>query len=139
MIDRIKQVTGALAAVAILAVAATGVPLAAHAQDSGESSSAQTGAQDFSEAKLDAYVDAVVQVSQLVQKWQPKIQTAQQEQDKEKARNLQKQANAELVKAIQDAKGISLKEYKEISLAARQNKELYTQLNAMVEERRKNQ
>ncbi|RDD63852.1 DUF4168 domain-containing protein [Ferruginivarius sediminum] len=136
MIDRIRRVTGAVAAAAVLTFTAVGIPSAAHAQQSEGSTSAQAGAQEFSDAKLDAYVDAVVQVSQLVQKWQPKIQTAQQQQDKEKARSLQKEANAELVKAIQDAKGISLKEYKEISLAARQDKELYNQLNTMVQERR---
>lgn len=136
MIYRAKRAIGVGAVVAMTATAIAGTPATAQAQQSQDSQGAQTSTPDFSENKLEAYADAVVQVSALVAEWRPKIQSAQQEQDKEKVRDLQKQANAELMKAVQDAEGITLDEYKRISQAVRQDKELYNRLQGMVQERR---
>jgi hypothetical protein len=136
MFIRAKRVLGTLAMAAVAALAIATVPATGHAQQNDGADMAQGETPDFSQPKLEAYADAVVEVSQLVAKWQPRIQSAQQEQDKAKVQELQQQANAELVKVVQDADGITLDEYKEISQAVRQDKELYDQLQGMVEDRR---
>lgn len=128
-----------LAATALIAcVAAAGItatPAPAPAQQAQSAQSGEGEATQFSDTKLSAYADAVVEVTQVVRKWQPRIRSAQDEENEQAMEKLQQQANAELVAAIQDAEGITLEEYKQISLAARQDEKLYDRLNEMVRAR----
>lgn len=120
----------------MLATGGSAIFSQASAQQNQDEQSAESGSSQFSEAKLAAYANAVIEVTEVVQKWQPKIQSAQNKDDKQALKDLQKQASAELVAAIQDAKGITFKEYKQISIAARQDEALYKQLNEMVRARK---
>lgn len=82
---------------------------------------------DISEAKLEAFVAAAVSVSQIIEQWTPRIESAESQ---EAADDLLDQANAELVAAIEETGGITLEEYKEISQAAQAD----PSLSARIEE-----
>lgn len=87
---------------------------------------------EFSQAKLEAFVDAAQSVDLLVQKWRPRIQGAQ---NQEQARSLTEQANMELVGAIESTRGISVDEYRSINAAARNDTVLASRINKIFDER----
>lgn len=133
--------TTALVAAALassLAVAPLGA-LAAESQAPQQAQSQQQAqSKSFSDQKLEAYAEAAIQVSALLQEWRPKMQQARQDGNQEQLKQMRQKANSELVSAIKAANGINLQEYQEISEAARQDKALYDKLNKMVQEKQKN-
>lgn len=90
----------------------------------------------FSETKLQAFADAAVAVSEVVQTGAPAVQKAQQSGDQQKAQKLANEVRTQARDAVRSTEGISLAEYKEISKAARQNKELKQKVTKMVQARR---
>lgn len=126
-------------AAAALTLAVAGAFATAPAPALAQNASGQSETQQFSDAKLQAYAAAAVEVSQLMQEWRPKMQKARKDGDKEKMKSIQQDANADLVRSIKDAEGITLDEYKNITSAARQDKALYKKLNRMVNNLRQQQ
>jgi hypothetical protein len=112
-----------LGAVLLAAAIMAGVIGAARAQN------------DFAAAKLDAFIAAAITVDALVAGWMPRInEAASQEQSNE----LQKQARAEIVAAIERAEGITLEEYQQIGQAARSDPEFSTRLRKMYRDKKGN-
>ena len=105
MQHRDRRALGALSALALLAATASG----AAAQE------------QFTDQKVESFVDAAVAVEDLVNEWQPKIQQAQ---DESQAEEMRQQANLELAQAVEDTAGISVEEYMAIGQEARQDPEL---------------
>lgn len=88
----------------------------------------------FTDEQLQSYAEAAIQVSEVIQEWQPQIMEAREAGDEERAAELTEAANEELLATIQDADGITVEEYQEISVAARQDEELYNDLNERVQD-----
>ena len=107
---------GALGAVLLVATLVIAVPGSAPAQN------------DFGNAKLEAFITAAVAVETLVQRWVPQISGAE---NQEQAAKLQKQAQAELLAAIEATDGITVEEYQKIGEAARNDPALSARLQKM--------
>ncbi len=75
----------------------------------------------YSQAKLEAFVVAAIAVNSLIDKWVPRIQVAKSEAEAEQMR---RQANAELIAAVEETEGISVDEYEKIGEAARSDPDL---------------
>lgn len=87
------------------------------------------GAQEqFTEEKLGSFVDAAIQVEELVAEWSPKIQGAA---DEAAAAELREEANADLSSAIEETDGITVDEYRAIAQAAQSDPELSERLRTI--------
>ncbi|MGF1608370.1 MAG: DUF4168 domain-containing protein [Kiloniellales bacterium] len=115
-----SYLTGAASALVLAAGLSLAGPAAVMAQEA------------YSEQKLDAFVEAVVQVRQLSSVWQERIEAAGTE---EKASELRDQAGQELVAAVEGTEGITLAEYNQIVEDARQNPDLSARIGGMLQER----
>lgn len=91
---------------------------------------------DFEPAKLDSFVDAAVAVNDLIDKWTPRIQGAESEQQ---ANQLRTEANAEMVAAIEQTDGITVAEYQEILDTARNDAEFSARIQEMFQDRAEQQ
>ncbi len=79
----------------------------------------------YDDAKLQSFVTAALSVNELIQQWTPRIQGAQSEAE---AADLRTQANGELVAAIEKTDGMTVDEYREISLAAQNDPTLMARI-----------
>ncbi|MGH6945065.1 MAG: DUF4168 domain-containing protein [Geminicoccaceae bacterium] len=86
----------------------------------------------FDDAKLASFVSAAMAVSQLIEQWNPRIQSAQNE---EEANALRQQAQTELVDAINRTEGMSVEEYQQIGEAARADPQLAERINTIYKDR----
>lgn len=94
--------------------------------------SASQAQEQYDQAKLESFVTAALMVNDLVEQWTPRIQGAQ---DETEAAQLRDQANSELVAAIENAQGISVEEYREISQAAQSDPQLMARISGIFDER----
>jgi hypothetical protein len=99
LISILRRSTGAIIVAASLAFSAAGA----------------AQAQEYDQQKLESFVVAALEVNRLVEQWTPRIQGAT---DESEAAQMRDQANGELVSAINQADGITIDEYREISQAA---------------------
>jgi len=112
---------GAQSAALIVAILVCAVFASAQAQN------------DFEKAKLEAFITAAVTVEELVQRWMPEISGAE---NQERAAKLQKQAQTELLAAIEATDGITVEEYRTIGEAARKDPALSDRLQKMFLEKK---
>lgn len=131
MATRAARNLASTALAAFLSLGLLAVPAAAQDQGGGTPS--------FSDDQLASYAAAAIQVSEVIQEWQPQIMEARENGSEERAAELTEQANNELLKTIQNADGISVEEYQSISVAARQDEDLYNELNDLVQDMQKEQ
>ncbi len=103
----IRHSLGLLAALTLFAFAA-----ASQAQEASPDAAA------FSEAKLEAFANAAVNVSHVMRAWRGKMQSAQSED--EQTAMLEK-ANQEIEQAIAATDGITLDEYQAIAATAQKD------------------
>lgn len=129
MIFNLRRMIAAVLAAAVMAIGAAGVAGPAVAQE------AETA--EFSEQKLQAYAEAAIEVTNVIEEWQPRIQAARQDGDEAHAEELIQEANADLIATIQDADGISFEEYQDISVAAQQDPQLHERLSDKVQQLQK--
>lgn len=100
-----------------------GMPLAANAQAAAEDpGQGQRGnaATDIDSDTKEKFVAAYVEIRDIQQKYTEKLQNAE---DKAKAQQLQKQAQAEMVETVED-KGLTVKEYNQTVNAMSNDPEL---------------
>jgi hypothetical protein len=79
----------------------------------------------YDDTKLQSFVTAALSVNELIQQWTPRIQGAQNEAE---AADLRTQANSELIAAIEKTDGMTVDEYREISLAAQSDPTLMARI-----------
>jgi|SRR5215475_1547383 len=115
--------TGAL----ILALA-----LPMQAQNSQPSQQLPSQQLEPSQAQLESFASAALEVQQIRSKWQPRIQAAD---NAEQAQEFQVQASTEMVSAVQD-KGLTVDTYRAIATAARDNPELARRIGKLIEQAR---
>jgi len=86
----------------------------------------------FSDAKLTAFVNALAEVHAISQRWGPLINTAETEQQKAE---MAETATAEMADAVQVTPDITVEEYNQVVKAARGDPELTAQIEKMFAER----
>jgi hypothetical protein len=89
---------------------------------------AQAGVSD---AKIHAFLTAVMSVNKVVEEWKPRIESAESQAV---ADDLAAQATAEAVAAIEATEGISPDEYSEIAQAAQTDPELAARINEIFQQ-----
>lgn len=128
----LKRATTAAAALGLAFVPLT----PALAQDATEEDQMQPEMQmqqaEFTEDKLESFVDAAIEVQALTETYVPRVQAAETEAEQQ---TIAEEANAEIRGAIEDAEGITLEEYVAIGEAAQGDPALAQRITAMVEER----
>lgn len=83
----------------------------------------------FEESKIEAFVAAAIEIDRLLESWVPRIEAAEGEEREA----LTEEANALLVKAIENTEGISIEEYRAINEAAQQDAELNQRIGGLYE------
>ena len=78
-------------------------------------------AEDYSDATLEAFVSAAVEVSRRIEAWRPLIEGAAEEDERE---DLIGEAQADLARAIEETEGVDEDEYYAIYNAAREDEAL---------------
>ena len=92
------------------------------------------GAQEaISQAKLEAFVIAAVEINRLIDQWGPVIDSAESE---EKAESLKREAEAELIAAIERTEGITREEYRAIVGEARRDPNLAARIRQTFDDMR---
>lgn len=109
-------------------VAAGLLAAAAPAGRAADTGAAGTG---FPDTLLRAYARAVPRVLSIYRDWEPRF--AEARGDRAQMRALRRQAESELVAAIRRTEGISVQEYKRVSMTARTDRALYQRLQQMVD------
>lgn len=104
---------------------------AAMAATTGGSALAQA-APSFSDAKLSSFIQAAKKIDGLIVAWNPKIAAAKSPEEKQK---IITQAEGEAIKAIENTKGISVDEYRQIGEAAQKDPALAQRLDKMYQAR----
>lgn len=132
MQTRIAARTALSTLVAIGLAIGTVAPAAAQStEQQGQEESVKT---DWSDQKLEAFADASVAINEVQAEWRPRIAEAESTEEQQQARQ---KANQAVQQVIKD-EGLSLEEYDEIYKAAQQDRELYSDLMARIEEERGN-
>ena len=88
----------------------------------------RASADEYSDATLEAFVSAAVEVSRRIEAWRPLIEAAADENERE---DLIEDAQADLARAIEEAEGIDEDEYYAIYNAAREDEALRTRIDAI--------
>lgn len=128
---KLRALAAAGLAVAFVLAAAPAAPVAAGEQAAGSGESGQSQAARYTDSKLRSFAVAALDVREIIADWGPKIEEAE---DKAAAEKLRRQANGELVAAIEGAEGISVQEYQQIIQDVRADKTLYERLRGIVTE-----
>lgn len=90
----------------------------------------QTPQASFSDEQLESFAAAVVEVRNVNQEWQQRIQ---QTQDPQQERQLREEATQKMAEAIED-EGLTVQEYNQITQAARQNPEVYDKVTEYIQQ-----
>lgn len=98
----------------------------------GEAYAQTKAAPNFSDAKLNAFIDAAKKIDGLIATWNPKIAAAKTTEEKQK---MMMQANTEATKVVENTKGITVEEYAQIGAAAQQDPQLAARLDKIYQSR----
>jgi hypothetical protein len=125
------------AATAACAISLALAPLApAIAQETATDEQMQQETQmeqaQFSEDKLDSFLDAALEVQTLTESYTPRVQAAENEAEQ---KALVEEANTAIRGAVEDVEGITIEEYIEIGEAAQADPALAQRITAMAQER----
>lgn len=82
---------------------------------------------DYSDDKLDAFVRAAIAVETLLDRWIPRIESADSEAEADRLRG---EASQALFTAIERTEGITLAEYQEINEVSRNDPDLTARIAA---------
>ena len=88
-------------------------------------------AEEYSQAKLQSFADAVLAVNAIVEQWRPQIQAAASEADRQR---MAEQANEEMRAAVEGTDGMTVEEYQAIAQAAQADPQLMARLDQMFKE-----
>ena len=88
----------------------------------------RASAEDYSDAALEAFVSAAVEVSKRIETWRPIIESAADEDERE---TLIADAQADLARAIDETEGIDQDEYYAIYNAAREDEALRARIDQL--------
>ena len=86
-------------------------------------------ADEYSDAKLRSFVDAVLSVNAVVEQWRPQIQAAPNQAD---AQEMARKANDEMRAAVAGTEGITIEEYQAIAQAAQADPQLMARIDQAI-------
>ncbi|KZD03358.1 DUF4168 domain-containing protein [Oceanibaculum pacificum] len=122
-----------MAAAFLLAAAPLGLaPAMAQSAPPAAATPAPPSAAQISESQIDSYAEAALEINSIRTKWEPQIRQAD---SPEKAADAHREANKEMVSAVQN-KGLSVEEYNSITAAAEADPDLSQKIVAMINEKR---
>jgi len=124
----------ALLAAALIALAGVaGIPSAGLAQSSGSDSQQQAEPKtDWSDQKLQNFVQTAIAVRDVYAEWRPKMEKAE---SKDERKQMRKQANDAALKKVR-ASSLTVKEYTEINRAMRKDPEFFKKVKQMMKNAR---
>ena len=93
----------------------------------------RASAEDYSDATLEAFVSAAIEVSRRIETWRPRIEGTA---DEDERAALIENAQAELARAIEETEGIGEDMYYAIYAAARGDEALRARINRILQNRR---
>ena len=93
----------------------------------------RASAEDYSDATLEAFVSAAIEVSRRIEAWRPRIEGTA---DEDERAALIENAQAELARAIEETEGIGEDMYYAIYAAAREDEALRARINRILQNRR---
>jgi hypothetical protein len=126
---KIQPAVLALAAVLVGALS-LGVALPLQAQNAKpQQQQTPTQQPELSQGQIESFASAARQIREIRSKWQSRMQEAD---SAEKSQELQTQASAEMVSAV-EAKGLTVETYNAIATAARDNPELADRIAKLME------
>lgn len=123
-----------LAAVGMTVAAAFSAPAFAQTDTQQTEPSMQektAPSESFDDAKLESFAVAFLQVDKVRQEYTPKMQSAS-EGDQQK---IQTEAGQKMIKAVEDAEGISVDEYNTIIQSAQADPELAQRVNNVIQDK----
>jgi len=82
----------------------------------------------YSDTKLESYVQAAIQVQNLMREYKPRVDAAESPQ---RADNLRREAKGKMDAAISQTPGITIGEYIEILSAARSDQVLHSRIDTL--------
>lgn len=129
-----------MATMLIAALALAGGALAQDAQGGGDSAqqgqaqAQQQPAPDVSDEQVDKFVDAYNGVMDVQREYIPKLQGAENDEEKKK---LRQEATTEMKSAVEDA-GMTQKEFQQVNQAARQDPALQKEIKQKIQSQRGN-
>ena len=88
-------------------------------------------AEEYTDAKLQSFADAVLAVTAVIEQWRPQIQAAPNEAD---AQEMAQKANDEMRAAVSGTEGITVEEYQEIAQAAQADPQLMARIDQAFKE-----
>jgi predicted Co/Zn/Cd cation transporter (cation efflux family) len=83
-------------------------------------------AEEYSQAKLQSFANAVLAVNAIVEQWRPQIQGASSEADRQR---MAEQANEEMRAAVEGTDGMTVEEYQAIAQAAQADPQLMARMD----------
>ena len=121
-----------LAATAVLATALiSGLPVAAQTSSGAGAGKAPAGQElKVTDAKLTAFIDAVIEVERVGASWKPKVAAAKSKAEAEK---LMQSAHDEMRHAVETSPGITMAEYAAIASAAVEDPKLGAEVKSRLE------
>jgi hypothetical protein len=120
-----------LAASLIALAGVAGTPADGVAQSSGSQQQAQPKT-DWSDQKLQSFVQTAMSVRDVYAEWRPKMEKAE---SKEQRKQMRKQANDEALKKVR-ASSLSVEEYTKINRAMRKDPEFFNKVKGMMQDAR---
>ena len=119
--------------VALAAALAAGSAWTVPALGQGAGASGQPGMEQkqgasFSDEQLKTFAEAVKEVKQISNEYQPKMEAAKSEEDQQVVRQ---EATAQMVEAI-EKKGLSVDQYNQIAMVARTDPETAAKINQYI-------
>jgi hypothetical protein len=130
-VTRLRTPANVLAA-ASLALMPLAPALAEDAADDRMQQETQMEQAQFTDDKLESFLDAAIEVQELTQSYTPRVQAAESEAEQQA---LVEEANAEIRGAVEDVEGITVEEYVAIGEAAQADPALAQRITAMAEQR----
>ena len=97
------------------------------------SAASRAAAEDYSDATLEAFVSAAIEVSRRIEAWRPSIEAAADDDERE---TLIEDAKADLARAIKETEGITEDTYYAIYDAARVDETLRGRIDRILRSRR---
>jgi hypothetical protein len=85
----------------------------------------------FTDAKLQSFASAVVAVNAIVERWEPQIQAASSDTDKQQ---MVEKAQQEMRAAVEGTEGLTVEEYQAIGQAAQGDPQLQARIGQLFKE-----
>lgn len=123
MIHLKNTVCTGLGILALTAATFTGAPVANAQNTTGQT---QSSAQDISDAKLQAYIVSASKIHKIQTEAAPKLNNAESQQQ---ADSIRKQAEGQMISAIQNTQNITVDEFQMIAQQLRDNEQLVQRVN----------